>query len=163
MTAQTDLDQNNSHINHEIDHKIDDKTDKTFPQIYSTDCDYNNSSCDQNFSEVFNQCVAEELSPTPEPIPTQSQSQTRLKSHRSDGPPRSALISHHKMALDESDYYDRVNAPPKYMSFTYFDAAVILYSIVTFLFDVVTDVVVAAFHYMNGDQWYELDSKKLLI
>jgi hypothetical protein len=161
MTAQTDLDQNNSHINHEIDHKIDDKTDKTFPQIYSTDCDYNNSSCDQNFSEVFNQCVAEELSPTPEPIPTQSQSQTRLKSHRSGGPPRSSLISHHKMSfVVEGDYYDRVDALPKDMSFTYFDAAAILFSIGSFLFDIGTDVAVAAFHYINNDSWYELDSKK---
>jgi hypothetical protein len=54
-------------------------------------------------------------------------------------------------------------ALPKEMSFTYLDAAVILFSIVSFLIDIVTDVVVAAFHYMNGDSWYELDFKKLLI
>jgi hypothetical protein len=53
-----------------------------------------------------------------------------------------------------------ITALPEQLSFIYFDAAVILFSIVTFLIDVVTDVVVAAFHYINGDQWYELDSKK---
>jgi hypothetical protein len=52
---------------------------------------------------------------------------------------------------------------PKCMLFAYFDAAVILFSIGSFLLDIVTDVVVAAFHYMNGDSWYELDPKKLLI
>jgi hypothetical protein len=151
MPAQTDLDRNNSHINHEID----DKTDKTFTQIYSTDCDYNNISS----SQVVNECVAEQLSPTLEPNSTQSQ--TRLKSHRSGGPPRSSLISHHKMSFAvEGDYADAI---PKDMSFTYFDAAAILFSIGSFLFDIGTDVAVAAFHYINKDSWYEFHSKKLFI
>jgi hypothetical protein len=161
MPAQRDLNQNNSHINHEID----DKTDKTFTQIYSTDCDYNNiSSCDQNLSQVVNECVAEQLSPTLEPNSTQSQSQTLLKSHRSGGSPRSSLISHHKISfVVEGENYDTVDALPEDMSFNYFDAAVILFSIGSFLIDIVTDVVVAAFHYMNDDSWYEFDSKKLSI
>ncbi len=155
MPAQRDLAQNNSHINHEIDDKID----KTFPENYSTDCDYNNiSSCHQNLPQVVNECAAEELLPTLEPHPTQSQSQTRLKSHRSGGPPRSSLISHHKMSFVVEG--DHIDALPKEMSFTYFDAAAILFSIGSFLFDIGTDVAVAAFHYINNDSWYELNSKK---
>jgi hypothetical protein len=53
-----------------------------------------------------------------------------------------------------------LDAMPKEMSFTYFDAATILFSIGSFLFDIGTDVVVVAFHYINNDFWYELDSKK---
>ncbi len=60
----------------------------------------------------------------------------------------------------EGDYADAI---PKDMSFTYFDAAAILFSIGSFLFDIGTDVAVAAFHYINKDSWYEFDSKKLFI
>jgi hypothetical protein len=152
--------QRNSKTNYEIDNKID----NTFTETYSADCDYNNSSCDQNLSQVANECVAEQLSPTPESNPTQAQCQTLLKSHRSGGSPRSSLISHHKMLfVFEGENYDTVDALPEKMSFTHFDIAVYLISIGSFLFDVVSDVVVAAFHYMNGDFWYKLDSKKLLI
>jgi hypothetical protein len=55
---------------------------------------------------------------------------------------------------------DHIDALPKEMSFTYFDAAAILFSIGSFLFDIGTDVAVAAFHYINNDSWYELKSKK---
>jgi hypothetical protein len=55
---------------------------------------------------------------------------------------------------------DHIDALPKEMSFTYFDAAAILFSIGSFLFDIGTDVAVAAFHYINNDSWYELNSKK---
>jgi hypothetical protein len=52
-----------------------------------------------------------------------------------------------------------LDALPKCMLFAYFDAAVILFSIGSFLLDIGTDVAVAALHYMNGNSWYELDSK----
>lgn len=49
---------------------------------------------------------------------------------------------------------DRVDALPKDMSFTWIDILAIVFSICSFLFDITTDTVVAAFHLRNGDYWY---------
>lgn len=43
---------------------------------------------------------------------------------------------------------------PQDMSFTWFDIIALLLSIVTFLVDIGTDTVVAAFHLHNKDYWY---------
>lgn len=40
------------------------------------------------------------------------------------------------------------------MSFTWFDIIALVTSITTFLIDIGTDTVVAAFHLHNGDYWY---------
>lgn len=71
-----------------------------------------------------------------------------------NAPTRSCIMSHHKSSiLSFSSDGDRVDALPKNMSFTWFDATAILFSIGSFLFDIGTDIAVAAFHYFNKDYW----------
>lgn len=63
---------------------------------------------------------------------------------------RPSLISHHMMT---DERLDRVDALPDHMTFTILDALAILFSIGSFLFDIGTDIAVAAFHYINKDFW----------
>jgi hypothetical protein len=49
---------------------------------------------------------------------------------------------------------DRIDSLPQEMSFTWFDILALVTSITTFLIDIGTDTVVAAFHLHNGDYWY---------
>ena len=49
---------------------------------------------------------------------------------------------------------DRIDSLPLDMSFTWFDILALVTSITTFLIDIGTDTVVAAFHLHNGDYWY---------
>jgi len=156
MPAQTGLGENNSYIGNENHLKPD--QDKTFTTVYSTDRDYNNiNSGDHNSPEAVNECITEERI---ESTPTRCDSYSRHKS-KCGGPPRPSLISHHKMSFVFDDY-DRVDALPKHMSFTYLDAVAILFSIGSFLFDIGTDVAVAAFHYINSDYWYACNPYKSL-
>lgn len=52
---------------------------------------------------------------------------------------------------DRNDFIDSV---PEQMSFTYIEAFALLFSIGSFLIDIVTDVTVATFHYLNQNYWY---------
>lgn len=144
-----------SYVNNE-----NDKNEKSFTPIYSTDYDYkrtNINSDDNSSPEKVNECVGEELIEK-HPLDvclSRTNSHSRPKSHTCGGPPRPSLISHHKMSFAvEGDYYDRTDSLPLEMSFTYLDAAAILFSIGSFLFDIGTDVAVATFHCMNKDYWY---------
>lgn len=40
------------------------------------------------------------------------------------------------------------------MSFSFLDAAALIFSMTSFFFDLVTDIAVATFHYLNDDYWY---------
>lgn len=53
-----------------------------------------------------------------------------------------------------STYSDQIDSLPEDMTFTWFDILALVTSIVTFLIDIGTDAVVAAFHLHNGDYWY---------
>lgn len=55
---------------------------------------------------------------------------------------------------DEFFASDHIDSLPPEMSFTWFDIIALVTSIVTFLGDIGTDTVVAAFHLHNGDYWY---------
>lgn len=50
----------------------------------------------------------------------------------------------------------RVEAVHNQLKFTNFDAFLILLSMVFYLFDIYTDLDVAAFHYINKNFWYDL-------
>lgn len=50
-----------------------------------------------------------------------------------------------------SDYIDSV---PEEMSFTYIEALALIFSILSYLVDTITDVTVATFHYLNENYWY---------
>lgn len=58
------------------------------------------------------------------------------------------------MGTGIGDGYDRTDALPKEMSFTWIDILAICFSICSFLFDICADMFVANFHYQNGDYWY---------
>ena len=57
-------------------------------------------------------------------------------------------------SIQDQEDCDRVDSLPKDMSFTWIDIIAILFSICSFLFDITTDTIVAAFHLKNGDKWY---------
>ena len=84
-----------------------------------------------------------------------SRSLSRQSRPHVSGTSRPSLISHHMMNYADGDF-DRVDALPEHMTFTILDALAILFSIGSFLFDIGTDIAVAAFHYINKDFWYEM-------
>ncbi|XP_053200341.1 XK-related protein 4-like [Panonychus citri] len=65
----------------------------------------------------------------------------------------------HKLSLTSDDDgggcgYDKVDALPADMKFTWLDGLAILFSIGSFLFDIGTDIAVAVIHFTNKDYWY---------
>ena len=58
------------------------------------------------------------------------------------------------LSEESPDAADRTDSLPLDMSFTWFDMLALITSISTFLIDIGTDAVVAAFHLHNGDYWY---------
>ena len=67
---------------------------------------------------------------------------------------KSPRISSVSSSDRDSFAFDRVDALPKDMSFTWLDILAIVFSIGTFLADIGTDMVVALFHLHNQDYWY---------
>ena len=125
---------------------------ETFNITFASECNPNDSpeNIDQKGEEeVIENCVLTRAY-------SRSLSRTRHseKGHICGGPSRPSLISHH-MAFGSDTDYDRVDALPDHMTFTILDALAILFSIGSFLFDIGTDIAVAAFHYINQDFWYE--------
>lgn len=58
MTEQKNINKFNNSNNESVDNK----NVKTFTVLYSSICDYNNSaSCDNNSTEVVNECIAKEM------------------------------------------------------------------------------------------------------
>lgn len=55
---------------------------------------------------------------------------------------------------DLTDSGDDRRAKNITMSFDFLDAVFIVFSICSFIFDLVTDIAVAVFHYLNNDWWY---------
>lgn len=94
-----------------------------------------------------------------------SLSPIRRSSIRTSSPPgRSVMMVSPRSSLPGSEVTgtgpndvedcDRVDALPKDMSFTWIDIVAIVFSICSFMFDITTDTIVAAFHLKNGDKWY---------
>ena len=52
------------------------------------------------------------------------------------------------------DGVDDTDSLPEHMSFTYLDEMALIFSIMTFVVDIVTDAAVATNHYLNRDYWY---------
>ena len=49
---------------------------------------------------------------------------------------------------------DHTDSLPNKMAFTYFDVMALTFSVVSYLFDIVTDCTLATVHYMNSNYWY---------
>lgn len=65
---------------------------------------------------------------------------------------RSSLLSTH--IIDAIDGNDDTDALPNYMSFTYLDAMALMFSVGTYFFDIITDIMVSTIHYRNQNYWY---------
>lgn len=75
--------------------------------------------------------------------------------------PEQFNLSHNDSIITESvthqDFIDGVGPlrPNRLsMSFDFLDAASLIFSMFSYLLDLVTDIAVACFHYLNGDYWY---------
>ena len=152
MPVRRDSKENNvfSDISEERNGNEFNETNSTQTPIFVSDCGPNDSpeNNDQKTEEeMIENCVLTRAY-------SRSLSRTRHseKGHVCGGPSRPSIISHH-MAFSDGDY-DRVDALPAHMTFTMIDALAILFSIGSFLFDIGTDIAVAAFHYINQDFWY---------
>lgn len=49
---------------------------------------------------------------------------------------------------------DRADGIPEPMEYSWFEVGFIVFSIVSFFFDIITDILVASFYWHNGDTWY---------
>lgn len=133
----------NSHLHHHLRHHH---------SIYSRNHSYQgkrfsvgaNSACNRQSCSCSLLIRPESTSPSPH---CRSQPATPQ-------PVSPALPGNGAGAGDEFFPSDHIDALPPEMSFTWFDIIALVTSIVTFLGDIGTDTVVAAFHLHNGDYWY---------
>lgn len=105
-----------------------------------------NDSTNSNGSHENHEAICytkSEENDCPEEVPLQANCSIAINQSSS------RAFGHHRVSFD-----DRVDAIPKEMSFTLLDAAAILFSIGSFLFDIGTDIAVSAFHFLNNDMWY---------
>lgn len=78
----------------------------------------------------------------------------RLMHHRSSILNGSSNQIESSLLTDNGKGNDHPDSMPNYMSFTYLDALFLMFSICSFLLDIITDITVATLHYINGKYWY---------
>lgn len=119
------------------------KETKNVHEVHFNDDDLNSSSeCDQNDEDEHHQLKSQHSQIS---CSLRSQHQSFRLTHRT------SFLSSCKISRNDIDDTDSL---PETMSFTRLDEICLIFSITTFLLDIITDLTVATNHYLNQDYWY---------